>query len=442
MKGLEFKGWSHIFSFTMKQNNKSKGFKITTLAIAFILIALMVIINIVMASNYKEDEGMSITNIYVRNKTKIKLDYEMLKHTANGKYEKVLVTTLEEATLDELIAKSKVPPTTFAYIEINKLSEGYNIFMSLPNNSIISKEAGNEFLNEFISCFELNKMLGIGLNEAQLTILNTPIVTEYETVGEAKESIGVMLIKLLAPMLFAMVFYFMVLLYGQSICKHVVAEKSSRLMELLLTSVPPEAIISGKVISMTLIAILQFISWIVAGIGGFYLGDLIASYMNPNFVNPIYELINILRTSMVGNAFSLSSLLLAVLFICFGLLFYTVLAGMVGATFTKAEDLSTGIWLYQIPVVVSWLLAYFLPLRGDGFLRNLIRYIPFTAPFITPAEIFIGAMTIYEGLIALAIMILFITIFIFLTGKLYKGFILYQGNKVGLKTMYQILRAK
>lgn len=442
MKGHEFKGWSHIFAFTMNQNNKSKGFKVTTILIACILFFIMLITNVIMASNYEEADTMNITDVYVRNNTDIKLDYEMLKQVANGAYSKVFVTTLNDITVDELILQNKVPLTTFAFIEINKLGEGYNIVLSLPNNSSISKEIGNEFLNEFISCFQLNKMLGIGLNESQLNILNTPILTEYETVGEEKESIGVIIIKMLAPMLFAMVFYFMVLLYGQSICKHVVAEKSSRLMELLLTSVPPEAIISGKVVSMTLVAILQFLSWIVAAISGFFIGDFIASRINPNFVNPIFEFIKVIRSTMEGSAFSPVSLLLAIVFICFGLLFYTVLASMVGSTFTKAEELSTGIWLYQIPVVVSWLLAYFLPLRGDGFMRNLIRYIPFTAPFITPAEIFIGAMSLYEGLIALSIMIVFICIFIVLTGKIYKGFILFQGNKVGFKTLVQILKTK
>jgi ABC-type Na+ efflux pump permease subunit len=152
--------------------------------------------------------------------------------------------------------------------------------------------------------------------------------------------------------------------------------------------------------------------------------------------------LELIKENTKASAFSVPAISLALLAMCLGFLFYCVLAGMVGAVLYKAEDVSNGMAIFQLPVMASFFMAYFIPLQTKGSIVSFIRYFPFTAPFSVPADLVIGNMGIAQGGISLVILSITTLLLIMLTGKLYKGLILFNGNKLSAKNIIQLLKMK
>jgi ABC-type Na+ efflux pump permease subunit len=280
-----------------------------------------------------------------------------------------------------------------------------------------------------------------GLSQEQLYAVLMPVVTNYSNIGENTNEIA-FVIKLIAPMLFGFVLYFMLLLYGQTISKSVSTEKTSRLMETILTSIHPYALITGKVLAITSMAVLQFVIWIASGAVGLYGGNAVAKYFYPEYQNSVITIINFLKENIGQTAMTAPAVIAAIIIFCFGFLFYSVLAGLAGSMVSKPEDVASTQALFTLPIVISFLVSYLAPIMGNETVTAVLRYIPFTIPFTVPSELITGTIGLGQGAISLVILGIFCILFIMLSGKLYKGLILYTGQKADLKMMMNVLRAK
>lgn len=443
MNKNKFTGWKDVFSFTLHQTVDSKAFKVSTICFAFILFLAVGIVNIVTAANSDKDKSSPITVVHVIDESGFTAtDFNQLSQKGKTAYSDIkFVSATSDDTIEKLLSTLEAN-TTEVVLHIVKDDEGYGMRIAIPANSRITEGEGKALLNQVVPYFEMNKLTQIGLTEVQLASVNIPVTTSFSTAGEEEESKGEMIVKMFAPMLFSLVLYIMLLLYGQSICKTLLTEKTSKLMELLLTSSTPYALITGKVLAMTLLAIGQFILWISSALGGFIAGNYIAKVMYPDYQSELISVLKLIKENTNASAFSVSSIILAVVVLCFGFLFYSVLAGIIGAILNKAEDLSSGMSLYQIPVVISFFAAYLIPLdRGNAWV-GFIRFFPFTSPFSVPADLVIGNMGVIQGCISLGILLIATLLLIILAGKIYKGLVLFNGNKITGKIMLQIVKTK
>jgi ABC-type Na+ efflux pump permease subunit len=152
-----------------------------------------------------------------------------------------------------------------------------------------------------------------GLSVKQLTSVLKPSVTSFSQVGESTNEIA-QAIKMAAPMLFGFILYMMLILYGQTISKSVSTEKTSKLMEVLLISVHPYALITGKVLAITSMALGQFVTWIAAAFVGLYGGNAIAHGIYPQYENSAITIINFLKDNIGQTALTLPAIVLAVIF--------------------------------------------------------------------------------------------------------------------------------
>jgi ABC-type Na+ efflux pump permease subunit len=348
--------------------------------------------------------------------------------------------TAAEKSSDELIkAAAANSPQTIAVI-IKKKDSGWEMKAVIPKSSEITKGEASALLVPMSSAFRSNKMLQAGLTEDQLKAVLKPSVTEYSDIGEST-SMAAKVIRMAAPMVFSFLLYLMLLLYGQNISKSVSTEKTSKLMDFLQTSVHPYAMITGKVLAITSIALGQFVVWIAAGIGGLYGGNAIAHSIYPQYENSAITIINFLKDNIGETAMSLPAVLLAVIIFALGFLFYCVIAAVAGSMVSKPEDVASTQFVFQLPIIISWLVSYFAPLMGKTGLTAAARYIPFTAPFSAPADLITGTMGLLEGLISLLLLLVFSFLTVILAARIYKGLVLYTGQKLTIKTIGNILKA-
>lgn len=440
-KGM-FTGIKEIFSFTATQTIKGKGFISSTVIIAIVIAIIFGGICVLQAINFDdsddniggnadyntEDIFETIKEVYLLNETDYKTDSvkKLFVEAENilkekQKTEIQVVSSLSKAVTnktDIVILKVEQSSGVAGELSVNILT---------TFNSTVDEEELDQFVT-FVSESAQYAVFSVGkLDEKAIGFVSLP--SNVENIGTETEvqSLGMMMARLLVPMIFCLALYMIVLIHGQSISKAIIADKSSKLIEMLLTSVKPYAIVAGKVLGVATVAIGQMLVWLGSGVIGYLIGNEIAKSMNSQYINYVGEVIKIMQSDTQGVAFSAGAVIIAILVVIIGFFMYCVLAAFAGAFVSRIEDLSASNTIFQLPVVISFLVAYLVGIAqgmGSGVNRAVqiaIYYIPLTSPFSTPSGIILGDINIAEGIISLLVLIIFSVIMILATGKVYKG---------------------
>ena len=433
-KGL-FTGWKDVFSFTAAQNIKGGGYKASTIILGIVIAIAFSLISILMAVFQSDDtDNDAIVNIEDGFEEGISeiflvdsevLDDEVLKNliTLSLSLEGVVDEKLNVTLIDESQKNESIKGNDKAIIvEVAKQDEKQIIFNAYASEgSALADGVAEDYMDYVLTYINVYGYQIAGVAPEDMLYFMAPYYTQSASVEESVENVGVMLTEMLVPMLFSLLMYAMILLHGQSVTKSVVAEKSSKLMEMILTSVKPYALISGKVLAVATMAMTQLFFWIICGVGGYMVGGVIAESINPDYTNYVSLVINAMTVENGDGAFTVGAVVISLIFLVVGFLMYCVLAGLVAATVSKMEDISTAMSLFQVPVIIGWLAAYFISFMDNDKLLTAVHLVPVTSPFILPADIILGKCSIVEGVVSLVILSATTFGLILITGKVYKG---------------------
>lgn len=225
-------------------------------------------------------------------------------------------------------------------------------------------------------------------------------------------------------MIFAL--YMVILLYGQMVATNVATEKSSRAMELLITSAKPSSMMFGKVIGSGLAGLTQLVLVFGASIL-FY--NMNAGYWGDNY--------------MIKSIFNVPPHLLGYMLIFFilGFFIYAFLYGAIGSTASKVEDINTSVMPLTFLFIAAFVIVVVSMSSGtmDNIAMKICSFIPFTSPIAMFTRIAMSTVPIYEIIISIAILIISVFGIGVLSAKIYRVGVLLYGTtpKVGtiLKAM-------
>lgn len=428
MKNGMFTGWKEVFRFTFEQNIKTKSFKTALVSISALLFIIFFAVN--MGAGYYKDskkpdkvEENTIKEIFVLNDTGIDSE-QLIMFNQYSEFAKDVKVMIADKTddINQIIEESNQNGTEIMAVEISEKTEDEDICFEIlvKQSEACSDKMVNNVSNEFMEYFDECKLISAGIDEGTVSIITSGSVSYAVDVKEAEKSLGEILMGVFMPMIVVFVMYMLVLMHGQSISKIIVIEKNSKLMETLLISVKPYAIILGKILAMYIVAVIEVFVWVLSGIAGYLISDKIAAGMFQKYENPIGSVIKIMKNG-AGHAFTPEAVAVCVLAVLIGFFAYCVLAGLITSNITKAEDLANGTSIYQMIVVAGFILSYFLPLiKSESPLINILRYVPVTSVFMLPADILMGSISIAGSLISILILFVVIAVMIVLTGKIYK----------------------
>lgn len=226
-------------------------------------------------------------------------------------------------------------------------------------------------------------------------------------------------------MIFAL--YFVILIYGQMISANVATEKSSRAMELLVTSVRPIAMMFGKVIASCLAGLLQIIC--IFG-SSFLFYQMNESYIGGN--------------ALLQSLFGIPSNLLGYMCIFFtlGFLIYAFLFGAIGSTVSKLEDINTVSMPIVMVFVIGFLVVMFSMSSGsvDSTLMQILSYIPFTSPMAMFARIAMTTVPFDQILLSIGILTVSVYFIGVISAKIYRVGVMMYGNPPKVKDIIRMLK--
>ncbi|AEV88114.1 ABC transporter permease [Actinoplanes sp. SE50] len=187
-------------------------------------------------------------------------------------------------------------------------------------------------------------------------------------------------LKILVPIAFAMLFFFTSFTFGMQIAQSVVEEKQTRIVEILVSSVPTRALLAGKVFALTVLAFAQVgLLALVAMIG------MTATDAAPGLLNAMIPAIG--------------------WFLPFFVLGFVMLAALwagVGALASRQEELASTTVPVQMLVLIPFFLALSVP--HDGILMKILSYVPFSAPIAMPIRLFDGTAAGWEPIVAVVLL--------------------------------------
>lgn len=199
---------------------------------------------------------------------------------------------------------------------------------------------------------------------------------------------------------------------GQMVAMGVVEEKSSRVVELLLATLRPWQLMSGKVLGIGVVGLLQVGLIVVAAAGTALALDLVGS-----------------SGLSVG-----ATAVWALVWFVLGYLVYALVMAALAALVSRQEDvgavLSPVVTVMMIPYGVGVSLA---PQDPDHLLVVVLSLVPFTAPLMMPIRIALGQVASWEVWLSLGLSVALVPVLVWLAGRIYSGAVLHTGGRMRLR---------
>lgn len=267
------------------------------------------------------------------------------------------------------------------------------------------------------SIYRMSAMVQNGISpEDANSILTTSIKGETENLG--KDQMQNFFYTYI--MIFAL--YMVILLYGQMVATNVATEKSSRAMELLITSANPVSMMFGKVIASCIAGLFQIIAVFGSALLFFNLNK---EYWGDNeIVKSIFDM-------------PVDLFIYMLVFFILGFFIYAFMFGAVGSTASKLEDINTSVMPITLLFIIGFLVVIFSMSSSnvDTVLMKVCSYIPFTSPMAMFTRIAMSSVPMYEIIISIVILIISVIGIGIVSAKIYRVGVLLYGTKPKLSAI-------
>jgi ABC-2 type transport system permease protein len=233
--------------------------------------------------------------------------------------------------------------------------------------------------------------------------------------------------------------YFAVLFYGQYVMQGVIEEKSSRVVEIVVSSVRPFELLMGKVLGIGAMGMTQFIVWGVLVMGGLSaFGSVAALLLSPeDFDLPsgasqeqMLEAANMSLPELPVDLF-----VWFVLFFIGGYLLYASLFAAAGSAVEQQQDAQSLVFPITLPLIIPIIFLYFLIESPNALLSVIMSMIPFFSPVLMIARAAITDVPFWQ--ISLSFLLLMGSFIgaIWVSGRIYRVGILMYGKKASLREL-------
>lgn len=389
---------------------KTKAFIISLIITPIIIISFSILPSVLFRQETPKVEVIGVVDtsgIYFEGLRKELSKYNL----PDGRQNYVLINlTFNNKNFEELKA------TANKNIQKNLL-EGCLILNHTESDSVYAEYRTKSFGNfknigrfeEALRAIRLKKKLEEkGVASEMLQYIQDNVIVEQMKVDEVGNVSDIdFLTTFFISIIFILLLMMMVVYSGQMLVRSMIEEKSSRLIEMLVSSTTPDELLTGKIIGLSLLGLTQIIIWFIIGI------SLIAGTVIP--------------VTAFHNIFPM------LLYFVLGFLFYASLFVGIGSTVNteqEAQQITTYLSLIlMLPVVIA------MPaIQNPEFLATRIfSYIPLTTPTVMLLRLNIENVSVHEIILTLSILVLSILIVTRLSAKIFRIGILSYGNTPSLK---------
>ncbi len=393
-----------VFKYEFKKIVLSKGYLISTGIMAIILACVFFLPQLISDLKlFQSDDNTPVALIktdYAKSETLVQTI-----HAALPDYEVRLTNKSTEEAKQEVI-NDKAKFFIEANHDLTEVTEYSKIgFSEASTREVQSIDAIVKNLRQSDLLAEQN------LAPAAIAkVLNPDVKINLETVNKNGAASVIYTFVLIYALYMAITFY------GSHVMNSVVTEKTSRAMEVLATSVKPNALLFGKIISTSLAGLIQIAAIIIEA----FICVKISSANNPSF--PVNQIISNIPTQI---------LVYMLIFFLLGFLIYSFLYGAFASTVSKIDELSSAVMPVQIIIIFTFFVTMSAINSGnaDTPFNVFLSYFPFTAPMMMFTRAIISNVSTLEIILSILVLIISTYFIGWLSARIYRVGILMYGEK-------------
>jgi ABC-2 type transport system permease protein len=358
-------------------------------------------------------------------------------------------------------------------IKNNFEKSGYYAILYIPENILISSKVQlysnqqttigvNEHIIKALDGFFTNIKLrkeNVPIDIMQRIATDIKVDTiQWSSTGEEKS--GSAEIVLLIGYISGFLMYMFIFMFGTQVMRGVMEEKSSRIVEVILSSIKPFQLMMGKVVGIALVGLTQFVIWIALTFGIYYgaksaLLDSVSSLSETSMTSSIMEKNNMgmAQAASAGRyeemfkeiSGSFSAVNFPLIIGCFlffflgGYLLYASMFASVGSAVDNETDTQQFMLPITIPIILGMLVMVNAMQSPNSSIAVIFSLIPFTSPIVMMARVPYGVPIWQLGLSAFLLIITFMGT-IWMAGKIYRTGILMYGKKVNYAELWKWIK--
>ena len=380
-----------------------------------------------------------------------------------------VITVLDESLLldfekgkDEIRLRY-LPPDKFDFASAQAFSEaqGDYSFMHIPLSEggdpdfvarnvrlfragDISVSVESYLENTLEKYLQKEKLKATGVDPEIIARTKTKVNLRVINTDEGLETENATLIKMGIGYVAAFAIYIFIFLYGSQVMRGVIEEKTSRVIEIMVSSVRPFEMMSGKIIGIGLVAMLQFTVWI--GLGSLFYVIAVSLFIDPqlaannlpnaaaNISLPDDGLLSIYSSLQSIDFFGIIASF--IFYFIFGYLLYAALFAAVGSAVDKESDSQQFMLPISLPLILSLLVIIRALDNPDGDIAFWFSMIPLTSPLVMMARLPFGVAP-WELILSMLILLISFVLLTWFASKIYRIGILMYGKK---PTFTELLR--
>jgi ABC-2 type transport system permease protein len=259
-------------------------------------------------------------------------------------------------------------------------------------------------------------------------------------------------------LMFSIFIFIFITVYAAQVMRGVIEEKTSRVVEIIVSSVKPMELMMGKILAVGLVGLTQFLIWVVlitilmVGLQTFVFKDILTPE-NWQGINDQAVAMNQITTGMetaeVRNQWAevffefMNWPLLITMFLFYfigGYLLYASLFAMIGSAVDSETDTQQLMFPVMLPLMFTYVVSVMIQGNSDGATAVWLSQVPFSSPIIMLQRIAAGTVSIWEVILSLFLLTVTFIITTYLAGKIYRVGILMYGKKSTWKELIKWMR--
>ena len=402
-----------VMKFTIKDMVKRKSFIISTLIILILIVIGFNVPNVIKNLN---GDSTGDKFLIVDNKNVFEGTLENLKQMDLGYEFEITNADLKFEDIKQKIEGKEINKAIIINPENEKIKISY-----IVENTTMMDEVPEGCINALTSIYSNLQISKLGLTEKQLQSITPNFDFSLEQTEEESASGNVFVMMIMSIVLFYAIYF-----CAYQVSSSITTEKTSKIMETLVTSTSPKTIVLGKTIGIGVVGLGQMILIVATALIS------AKSFLEPGLLESVLDMSNI--TPYLG--------IMTAIYFILGYLSYALLYALTGSTVSKPEDIQSANTPVALLAVVGFYLSYFTMMNPTSDLNLFASLFPISSPFCMPFRIMMGLASTTDVVISIAILIVTIIVIARVAIKIYSNAILNYGTKMGIKDIVKIYKDK
>ena len=406
-----------VIAFSIKDMVKRKSFIISTL---IILVLIVIGINIpnIMKAITGDNENAGETNILIVDSTNLFEGTLPSINQMNLGYNVQVANN--EVSFEDIKGRIENKDIDQAMIIEQKEDGTYKLRYIVENMTQVAM-VPEDLMNTINTLYTNLQISKLGLTPEQIASLSPNFEFTIEQTEEQEVSGNLFVIMMLSIVLFYAIYF-----CAYQVSSSITTEKTSKIMETLVTSTSPRTIVLGKTIGIGIVGLIQIC--VIVGVA------LISAkaFLDPELLNSVLDM------SMMTPYLAIMTIIYFIL----GYFAYALLYALTGSTVSKPEDIQSANTPVAILAVVGFYLSYFTMMNPTSELNQFAAIFPISSPFCMPFRIMMGIASTSEIILSIVVLVITILIIAQVAIKIYSNAILNYGTKMTFKDIVKVYRDK